>query len=416
MAVFGNYIAENAMNYESVLPDVDAESLMMDESVEPCHEDNFLVAGARICAESTENMNRIMQACAIQEFCYFEENGTEMVYTEAAVTGFIEKAKAFFMNLWKKIQGIFKKAIMMFSSKSKTDKEFLNKYKKEITAAQNSSFGDTEVDIYDYVFYKNPGAFTRFKGCATTDSGFQAIGSTDEACIDWVQDHSTAKALKNSIENVETLPDNSDEATIKSAVDTMDDELKKVNESDWKEDYKDEVRGNLVREISSSAPAEISASEFTKEIAEACQGDSSKDSVSLSTALRKAAKFLEDSKDITKGLDDWLKAWKKAIDSEIKDLNSVAKSLSRDTRRNANYENRAKGAKHTVVTACINLDKDIKTIGIAFHSAVINQLKACSGQSKAICVKAVHYKKPKNESYAYTEESTGSLLDSIELI
>lgn len=416
MAVFGNYIAENAMNYESVLPDVDAESLMMDESVEPCHEDNFLVAGARICAESTENMNRIMQACAIQEFCYFEENGTEMVYTEAAVTGFIEKAKAFFMNLWKKIQGIFKKAIMMFSSKSKTDKEFLNKYKKEITAAQNSSFGDTEVDIYDYVFYKNPGAFTRFKGCATTDSGFQAIGSTDEACIDWVQDHSTAKALKNSIENVETLPDNSDEATIKSAVDTMDDELKKVNESDWKEDYKDKVRGDMVKVISPSAPNDISASEFAKEIAEACQGDSSKDSVSLSTALRKAAKFLEDSKDITKGLDDWLKAWKKAIDSEIKDLNSVAKSLSRDTRRNANYENRAKGAKHTVVTACINLDKDIKTIGIAFHSAVINQLKACSGQSKAICVKAVHYKKPKNESYAYTEESTGSLLDSIELI
>lgn len=416
MAVFGNYIAESAMNYESVLPDVDAESLMMDESVEPCHEDNFLVAGARICAESTENMNRIMQACAIQEFCYFEENGTEMVYTEAAVTGFIEKAKAFFMNLWKKIQGIFKKAIMMFSSKSKTDKEFLNKYKKEITAAQNSSFGDTEVDIYDYVFYNNANTFTSFKGCTADNSRFQAIGSTDEACVDWVQSHSTANSLKNNIENVETLPDRSDEATTKSAVDAMDEELKKVNESDWKEDYKNEVRGMLVREISSSAPAEISASEFTQEIAEACQGDSSKDSVSLSTALRKAAKFLEDSKDITKGLDDWLKAWKKAIDSEIKNLNAVAKSLSRDTGKNANNENRAKGAKHTVVTACINMDKDIKTIGITFHSAVINQLKACSGQSKAICVKAVHYKKPKNESYAYTEESTGSLLDNIELI
>ncbi len=415
MAVFGNYIAENAMNYESVLPDVDAKSLMMDESVEPCHEDNFLVAGARICAESTENMNRIMQACAIQEFCYFEENGTEMVYTEAAVDGFIEKAKAFFINLWKKIQGIFKKAIMMFSSKTKTDKEFLNKYKKEITAAQNSSFGDTEVDIYDYVFYTHANGFTSFKGCATTDSGFQAIGSTDEACIDWVQTHSTAKTLKANIEDVETTSDN-DEAATKTATDKMDDDIKKVAESDWKEDYKNEVRGMLVREISSSAPTDISASEFTKEIAEACQGDSSKDSVSLSTALRKAAKFLEDSKDITKGLDDWLKAWKKAIDNEVRNLNTVAKNLKRETRKNPNNENRANGAKHTVVTACINMDKDIKTIGITFHSAVINQLKACSGQSKAICVKAVHYKKPKNESYAYTEESTGSLLDSIELI
>lgn len=414
MAVFGNYIAENAMNYESVLPDVDAESLMMDESVEPCHEDNFLVAGARICAESTENMNRIMQACAIQEFCYFEENGTEMVYTEAAVTGFIEKAKAFFMNLWKKIQGIFKKAIMMFSSKSKTDKEFLNKYKKEITAAQNSSFGDTEVDIYDYVFYKNPGAFTKFKG--TTDSGFAAVGVGNDiaACVKFVADNSSAKDLKSHIDAVATAGGDDDDT--KKKVDTLDEDLKIVAESDWKEDFKDAVRGMLVSEINTSAPDDISASEFSKEIAEACQGDSSKDSVSLSTALRKAVKFLEDSKDITKGLEDWLKAWKKDIDNEVRSLNNIAKELSRETRKEASNANRAKGAEHTIATACINMDKDIKTIGITFHSAVINQIKACSGQSKAICVKAVHYKKPKNESYAYTEESTGSLLDSIELI
>ena len=413
MAVFGNYIAENAMNYESVLPDVDAESLMMDESVEPCHEDNFLVAGARICAESTENMNRIMQACAIQEFCYFEENGTEMVYTEAAVTGFMEKAKAFFMNLWKKIQGIFKKAIMMFSSKSKTDKEFLNKYKKEITAAQNSSFGDTEVDIYDYVFYTNPGAFPKFKG--TTDSTFAAFGVGNDiaACVKFVADNSSAKDLKSHIDAVATAGDDDD---TKKKVDTLDEDLKIAAESDWKEDFKDAVRGMLVSEINTSAPDDISASEFSKEIAEACQGDSSKDSVSLSTALRKAVNFIEDSKDITKGLDDWLKAWKKDIDNEVRSLNNIAKELSRETRKEASNANRAKGAEHTIVTACINMDKDIKTIGITFHSAVINQIKACSGQSKAICVKAVHYKKPKNESYAYTEESTGSLLDSIELI
>lgn len=413
MAVFGNYIAESAMNYESVLPDVDAESLMMDESVEPCHEDNFLVAGARICAESTENMNRIMQACAIQEFCYFEENGTEMVYTEAAVTGFIEKAKAFFMNLWKKIQGIFKKAIMMFSSKSKTDKEFLNKYKKEITAAQNSSFGDTEVDIYDYVFYNKSNLFTGLKAC--TDSRFQSLGTDEDSCADWVVANSTAKDLKSDLSTLKITQD-SDESSTKSNVDKLDDDLKLVAESDWKEDYKDKKRGELLNYISSQAPNEISASEFSKEIAEACQGDSSKDSVSLSTALRKSVQFLENSKDITKGIDDWLKAWKKAIDNEIRTLNSVGKSLARDTKKEANNYNRVKSAQHTIVTTCINMDKDLKSIGITLHSGVMNQLKACSGQSKAICVKAVHYKKPKNESYAYTEESTGSLLDNIELI
>ena len=77
---------------------------------------------------------------------------------------------------------------------------------------------------------------------------------------------------------------------------------------------------------------------------------------------------------------------------------------------------KANGYLHTCVSTCINLDKDIKNIGVAFNTAVMTQLKNCSGQSKSICVKAVNYKKPKNESYAYTEESTGSLLDSIELI
>lgn len=414
MAIFSNYIVENSDIQESVLPDIDLDALMMDESVEPAIEDNFLVAGARICAENTVNMNNIMEACAIQEFCYFEEHGTEMVYEGGALTGFIEKAKAFFLKMWEKIKSIFKKAAMMFSSKTKSDKEFLNKYKKELTQASNSSFGDLEVSMYDYVFYDSAQLFIDRKNDAV-DPSKQFLGNDADSCIRSLQTKANVSNLADFINAVKDADDKDDAAT-KAAVEKADEAIKTVNESDWKEDYKDTIRGELVRMIDSKASDSISSSDFASDIAEAVQKDSSKENVAMSVALRKSMKFLEDSKNITAGLDKALKVWKKEIDNEIKSLNNVAKSLSRDIKKDSNNANRAKGYAHTCVSTCIALDKDVKNIGIAFHSALITHLKNCSGQSKAICVKAVNYKKPKNESYAYTEESTGSLLDSIELI
>lgn len=413
MAVFGNYIIENSDMYQSALPDVDAESLMMDESVEPCHEDNFLVASARVCAESTENMNRIMKACAIQEFCYFEENGVELVYEAGTATSFIEKAKSFFLNLWKKIQGIFKKAIMMFSSKTKDDKEFLNKYKKELNTASSGTFGDTEIDIYDYVFYSHNNigsinsAYNKNNLLAATAN--DVVGEIGSAC--------NRGQFGAHVTAVAGLTSSSSESDVNSATSALEDDLKVVEESDWKTDSKDRLRAQLVNLIpGASAGNSLDSSEFQREITEACQGDSSKDSVGLSTALRKAMDFLGNSKQITKNLDDWLKAWKKDIDDVVKHLNSLERDLKREIGRNHEVATKAAGARHTAVATAISLMKDYRNIGITFHSTLITQMKNCSGQSKAICVKALSYKKPKNESYSYTEESTGSLLDSIELI
>lgn len=412
MAVFGNYIVENSdMGYESFLPDVDAESLMMDESVEPCQEDNFLVAGARICAECTENMNRIMEACAIQEFCYFEENGTEMVYEGGALTSFIEKAKAWFIKLWQKIQGIFKKAIMIFSSKAKEDKDFVSKYKKELTKATHADYGDTEISIYKYIFYNNWNDLTLEKT------------AVDESFIDDIQssicDAAGAKELLSKINRLEGIDKVEPDGKDKALLDDIRDLISKVNESDWKEDTKDHNRAVLIKKIDSSfSDNEVSSSEFNKVIAEVCQGDTSKDSVNLSDAVNLAVPYLEKSKDIVNNLDKWLRSWKKMIDNELNALKKTQRELDKTSsnKNSTDGEGRAAAYKHTLVSVAISMDEASKTMGTAFHSAVISQIKACSGQSKAICVKAVHYKKPKHESYAYTEESTGSLLDNTVLL
>ena len=101
-----------------------------------------------------------MEACAIQEFCYFEENGTEMAYTEAAGEGFWTSVKNFFKKIWEKIQSIFKKVIMQFMSWAKNDKDFLKKYEKDIRKnirTQDST--DIEVKVYPYTPFLTAGKF-----------------------------------------------------------------------------------------------------------------------------------------------------------------------------------------------------------------------------------------------------------------
>ena len=56
MAVFGNYIAENAMNYESVLPDVDAVSSM------------YLSRSAKVDDEIMELNNKLQMAIYVSDF------------------------------------------------------------------------------------------------------------------------------------------------------------------------------------------------------------------------------------------------------------------------------------------------------------------------------------------------------------
>lgn len=416
MGVFSNYITEGYTD-SPVLPNVTIESLLMDDNIVPC-EENFLIASARVCAENNINMNAIMQACAIQEFCYFEENGVEMVYTENAISGFFEKAKSFFKKLWEKIQGIFKRAVMMFNSKAMNDKDFLAKYKKEITKARNSSYGDTEISIYNYAFYngydfaaqKNWGA-----GDAKTNLGTNLLSGTR---ADDVVQNVCAKAGATELSSkLADLRRKSGTDDTKELDDQIKTQMEKIGESDWKDELLDEIRGNLIKLVDGSYTGKPSASEFSKDMSEALQGDSGKEEVAMSTALDKAVAYLEKSKDIVKGLDTMLKWWKKDIDGEIRSLERAQKQLTKNPNNEVSGDQKANNYVHGVYSAAISVDKDIKNIGVTAHGLIINHLKACSGQSKSICVKAINYKAPKNESYAYSEETYGnSLLDSIEMI
>lgn len=420
MGTFSNFLGvnESYIDDPNLLPYNGADSLLEDASVEACFEENFSVAAARICYENTVNMNSIFQACAIQEFAFYEETGEELVYEASNGESFFSKIKQFFVKLWEKIQQIFKKAIMMFNTKAKDDKAFYTKYKKEINEAANSSFGDKEIAMYDYIFYDGKyGAnameslfksneYQMFARCDLngSKSNLFLVAKIQGKESEW--DNSIG-VLRNS---------NSTDEQIKTACDKLDAISKDVSASDYKTDVYDMIRGDLIKKLDGSYSGDCDSKSFSSDVAEACQGDSSKNDVALSTAVRKAADYLENSKDITKGLDKCLKEWNKDLKQVIKDLENLGKEYSRNTRKERTGETRALGYEHTLITQFIQITKETKNIGIAFHGNIMQQIKACSAQSKSICVQAVHYKKPKNESSIYTSESTGSLLDNIELL
>ena len=126
MGTFSNFLGvhESYIDDPNLLPYEGVDSLMEDTSIEQSFEDNFAVAACRICYENTVNMNSILQACAIQEFAFYEETGEEYLYEASNGESFFDKIKQFFVKLWEKIQQIFQKAIMMFNTKDRDDKDF----------------------------------------------------------------------------------------------------------------------------------------------------------------------------------------------------------------------------------------------------------------------------------------------------
>ena len=122
MSTFSGFLMEGELS-EPKLPEVDVESIVKDEDVQAAYEENFVEAAARVSAEAQVNWNKIMEACTITEFACLESTGQEFLYEAGNLSAFFEKVKAFFKNLWQKIQSIFKKAAMQFNAMISNDKE-----------------------------------------------------------------------------------------------------------------------------------------------------------------------------------------------------------------------------------------------------------------------------------------------------
>ena len=386
MSTFSGFLMEGELS-EPKLPEVDVESIVKDEDVQAAYEENFVEAAARVSAEAQINWNNIMEACTITEFACLESTGQEFVYESGKLSAFFEKVKAFFVNLWHKIQAIFKKAAMQFNAMTSNDKEFLSKYKKTIQKAINAGSlkkDDIEVSIYkDYVFFKK-----------------NASDLCDEP------EKFTIESLKD-IADVFDISDNIEGATVEV--------LKKINNeitSDVISDAVEEGRAELLKNLGYNGSG-LSADEFKKELVELLRGSDSKDDVAIKEAAKQAVAFLEKSTTLKKELNNLLNKNKKSIDKAISATTKLANKLDKASSEKGESGELA-GVQHSLVVKGIDIMKAGKTIFAAYNSTILQERKNCSKQCKSVCVKLVS--SVKHEATTVTSEGSMSLLDGLDLI
>ena len=122
--------------------------------------------------ENECNFNALMRAAALSEMKYYNENGGDLFVQEAgAFSGFVEKAKAFFLKVIEKIKSIGKKFVAKINQYSMSDKDFVKKYQKDLLTR----------DLRDFEFegYKFP-AWSGNTSYTGTVSSVKADGSDNQ--------------------------------------------------------------------------------------------------------------------------------------------------------------------------------------------------------------------------------------------
>lgn len=373
MGAYSINLFESLNDYDNIEPE-DIDELIDNDDIEEVYEESVIATAMRVVSETSSNWNSIMKACAIDELHYLEENGTEMIYEGSRIKSFFNAAIEFFKNIWTKIQGIFKRFIMSFDASIKSDKEFLNKYKKELNVASHKDFGDKEVSVYNYIFYTGSN-----KGLLASD----ILKTAD------LQD-SDAYLKNMTLDEIKTKNKESTEEAQKETV--------------------DKYRGSILK------ADKVEAGDFNKLLKEHYQGSDSKDDQPLGTFFSTCKSFLADSAGMKTAIEKDLNAYKTSINTIIKKLTNLEKSLKKETEADDTESAAISGAKLSLITKDISVTKTIKNVQISATGVQLGCLKAASKQAKSICVTALAYnpKKSANESGLFIQqESDMSLLDNV---
>lgn len=351
---------------------VNESSSMQVDAIE-CQYDNFHEGALAIIAESEFNYGMIMRAIGQQELAVYESTGEEMVYTEASAGGFLDKVKQFFMGIWQKVKGLFNRFIAMFDSFVKSDKDFINKYKKDLYSISHS------LKDFKYKGYKfSPGAVT-VGGAAT------AMGTVNSKVENW------AAALGGDLA-------------------AKKEEFKKINEE--YSDYEEDLRGKIVGE------GKLNASEFNKALFEKLRsGESEKQEIEnpnindIVTQLEGAA---EAKKQAKKAFDEL----EKVIKHNIKQVEDAKSKLVKEMPKDANAEHSTGVTNSDAVQIASTGVKCARTqlaILQTVNGAILTALKDESRQNKSICVSLLHYKPKKEETDMSGLEESGSFLANVKL-
>lgn len=331
-----------------------------------------------IFTETQENYNAIMKAIGIEELAHLESTGVEMVYEAGDVKGFFAKIKEFFMSILRKIASLVKKFFAMVDSWTKSDKDFVEKYKKALTQVSTKDFEYKGFKFSNLNWSPNQ-ASDKMKGNINSKTGVADFGAMD------------AKVKAQDVQAFETI----------------------LSATEDSEDIRDAMRASAI-----GASGTIESSEFHKEIFKHFRSDEdSKDtirSVNVTDLLSTISGSLNVKKEAKRVFD----ALEKVIKEEIKNLDR----LESDTLKLIPGKTDADKSLQGVYTKAIgatskitSLTKDRLSYLQMVNGGLLTAIKDENRQAKSVCVSLLNYK-PKNESadFEHYTEST-SFLSGVKL-
>ena len=383
-----NYVTESMIDMSSI-------------EAQECFEENAMDSAYRIVAENTANWNSIMEAIGIDELAVYESTGYEMIYEAGTISGIFEKFKDFFKKLLEKIKGIFAKFMTVLNSWTKSEKEFVKKYKMDILKADMKDF-----EFKGYKFTIDKINIDHLSDSLQDDTKTHMNESIDEMieiyCKEFKNSQGSTQAKRNSLKDIKDLGDDKNN---KAEIEAHTKELK-----DKKEDMLEYIRSLYV-----GSSSKISAEDFSRELFEAARnGESEKEildekDIEITNCLQQLETFEKDKRDAEKAY----RLFTKGIQDSIKELENYNKELSRQFPKEK--DNEQKGALMAFISTVIGIGEQSKSIATIAYGAYIQAIKDRNRQNKAICVKVLTRKQPKNESSTSWYEEGGSMLSSVSL-
>lgn len=313
--------------------------------------------------ENEMNYNAMMRAVGISEMRYFQETGGDLFVQEAgALSGFIEKAKAFFKKVIEKIKSLFAKFVAVINQYTMKDSDFVKKYETKLM----------KVDIRGF----------EFKGYqfSDLDSG-NLINQT---------------AFNGYFSNAGKKEEYEDQP---------------VNTDDDVSEAKDYLRAEMIGSNSKS----MTEIEFRDTLKANLYGNNG-DKVDLENIrLRDQLKFVKDTKANISAAEREQKKDTDTINKFIKVLEKYQKDFDKSITASAKDEdNQKNSASIKYISQCIAVAKSGSNDITTAFGMLIQALKDRRSQAKAICVKALSYK-PKNEA-AYREGAYNSIFDGVKIV
>ena len=125
------------------------EDIMKNDEIVASPYEDFMEGAMAAVVESREEFSNLMEYIGMSECAQFAETGESVVYTEASFADIKAKIRKFIDKVIEKIKSLFKRVILFFDQRAKSDSEFVSKYKKRIEAAST-----TDLEFTGYPFSK----------------------------------------------------------------------------------------------------------------------------------------------------------------------------------------------------------------------------------------------------------------------